>query len=1300
VKFSKLLLSLALVCAFNLFAPREAAAQCGGDGEVPCYDWSWCAYTTPSIFGDVCWGGLVASGPYNGCDNNRLNNYGLFCASCGGSVEPTCGYGPACNDDQRYTEAVGFCWPCGQTGQPTCLSGPSCDVGNRPVFGFCSYSGFSDEPSPGVATMPTLVQSSTGPVRGIADLHTHPFSNLGFGGVVFWGAPFDLRGINYALPWCDYTWDFSTEWAQTGIEGPIAPSLGYEIHGPKALQALTHPISNALPEGQHDVSGTGPFTGWPTSDTYTHQMMYYKWLERAYLGGVRLIVEHMVSNEALCNAGKRRSDWTCDDMEAVDRQIQASKALEFWTDLLDDGQWNGSGWYQIAYSPSQARDIIRRGKLAVVLGIEVDSLFGCKPNVTCTRDYLRGKLQSYYAQGIRHVFPIHQFDNAFGGAALFQDDLNAGNIVVAGKHFEVYDCSDQGYTYNVDGTIVDVLNWITAGHPLPDQSYYDQFKADCNARGLTDAGRDLIAEMMDQKFIIDTDHMGRKMVDEVMQIARTTSEDRPKKYPLVSSHSWFQEKEAEKAEFSVTKDQLAIFKEIGGMVTVGNPKGGCDLGFKDQFDYALTNMKKSDDDQFPGIAFWTDVNGFAGSTAARIGNAGCTGQTVGAMPYPFTGIMGGTFNRQVTGQKTYDFNTMGEAHYGLIADFFADLKYTGTMSDADFEPLLNSAETYIRLWEAVNSSDQQPPPSITPVITGTQGTGGWYTSDVTLTWNVQAAFGTPTKVGCDTSTVTADTSGVTFTCTATNGTGESSTSSVTIKRDSTPPTFTATRTTPAPASGWTNQSVVIHFTASDTRSGIGGATTADVTLSADGGNQTASYTFYDRAGNPVVATYGGINIDKTKPKVGFRFANLPETATPQQIKDEQTRWHNGPVTLLVDAHDDLSGVDTITPAQITFSTEGGSLRGSTTVVDRAGNSVTVQSDPIRIDLTPPTITFLSRLPAANAAGWNRTPVDVSWRCNDALSGAVDPGEHLRVSTEGDNQSATQTCTDRAGNTASNTVNNIRIDLTPPTLTFNAQQPPANVNGWNRTDVALPFVPADALSGVASTSIPSPLVLTAEGAAINGGVTVTDVAGNTASFTSPSVKIDKTAPVITFVSRLPAANENGWNNTDITATWSCADGLSGVVSPQVAQTLSTEGANQSLTGTCVDLADNPVAATVGGLSLDKTPPVVQCLAAPGELWPPNNQMRPVTVALTFTDALSGTWSYTTTDVTSSEPAAADADIAGFLLGSTSLTGSLRAQRNGDGSGRIYSLGYLGRDLAGNTASCSTMIVVPHDHSPQQ
>ena len=80
---------------------------------------------------------------------------------------------------------------------------------------------------------------------------------------------------------------------------------------------------------------------------------------------------------------------------------------------------------------------------------------------------------------------------------------------------------------------------------------------------------------------------------------------------------------------------------------------------------------------------------------------------------------------------------MGGAHYGLMADFFADLKRQG-MTDAELDPLLNSAETYIRLWEKVNDSDQSPPPTITAVVNGTEGHNGWYIVRRHGDWEVEA----------------------------------------------------------------------------------------------------------------------------------------------------------------------------------------------------------------------------------------------------------------------------------------------------------------------------------------------------------------------------------------------------------------------------------------------------------------------------------------------------------------------------------------------------------------------------------
>ena len=123
---------------------------------------------------------------------------------------------------------------------------------------------------------------------------------------------------------------------------------------------------------------------------------------------------------------------------------------------------------------------------------------------------------------------------------------------------------------------------------------------------------------------------------------------------------------------------------------------------------------------------------------------------------------------------------------------------------------------------------------------------------------------------------------------------------------------------------------------------------------------------------------------------------------------------------------------------------------------------------------------------------------------------------------------------------------VTVDNTPPTLTWGAPASPPNRSGWYNTNVSLPFTPADNLAGVASTAPASPLVIAAEGSAVNGAVTVTDRAGNAATFTSPAYKIDKTAPTLTALANPPGAKLNKnkvYANVNVTGTET--DGLSGV-----------------------------------------------------------------------------------------------------------------------------------------------------------
>ena len=81
----------------------------------------------------------------------------------------------------------------------------------------------------------------------------------------------------------------------------------------------------------------------------------------------------------------------------------------------------------------------------------------------------------------------------------------------------------------------------------------------------------------------------------------------------------------------------------------------------------------------------------------------------------------------------------------------------------------------------------------------------------------------------------------------------------------------------------------------------------------------------------------------------------------------------------------------------------------------------------------------------------------------------------------------------------------RQDTTPPTLTFGNPMPAPNAAGWNNTAVDISITTADDLSGVQSANPASPLHFVFEGANQTQQVTVTDNAGNSATFTSPAVR---------------------------------------------------------------------------------------------------------------------------------------------------------------------------------------------------
>jgi Pectinesterase/MBG domain/Immunoglobulin domain len=180
-----------------------------------------------------------------------------------------------------------------------------------------------------------------------------------------------------------------------------------------------------------------------------------------------------------------------------------------------------------------------------------------------------------------------------------------------------------------------------------------------------------------------------------------------------------------------------------------------------------------------------------------------------------------------------------------------------------------------------------------------------------------------------------------------------------------------------------------------------------------------------------------------------------------------------------------------------------------------------------------------------------------------------------------------------------------VDQAAPTSLATVSQAP-NAAGWNNSDVTVTITATDNDGGTGVHEIiytvngttyheHSPLAIVP--VSTEGVTTIAyfakDDAGNAENEQTLTIKLDKTAPVFGEVTRTPA-NANGWNNTNVTASVSATDALSGFDSGSTVagnNTFDMEGAGQSFTFTVTDLAGNTASATVSGINIDKTAPVI-------------------------------------------------------------------------------------------------------------
>jgi microsomal dipeptidase-like Zn-dependent dipeptidase len=497
-----------------------------------------------------------------------------------------------------------------------------------------------------------------GNVRGFADMHLHITANQRAGGEVIYGEPYDIYGITRAL-------------------GHDA-----EVHGPDGSEDVTgNLLRTGLPFGTHDVAGWPTFAGWPVHDTITHQQTYYVWLQRAWMAGERLVVAQTVEDQPICEIEPRRAH-SCDETVAVRQQVKTLHGLQNYVDAQAGG--TGKGWFRLVYNPGQARSAIEKGRLAVLVGIESSNLFGCSEQMgqpECTkRDVDRG-IRSARRLGVRSVFPMHWTDNAFGGSALEGGAkgifINLLEAFQTGHYFRTGPCPEPGQGEEM-GSLSPVelsvlSSFFPAAAPLA-QSPFPEYPAgrQCNANGLTPLGAYLIKRLMANHMLIEVDHMSEWAREAVLRIAKR------RHYPLVSGHTG--------TGGAWTTGQLKLLYRLGGLAAA-TPDQAPALAAKIE-SFRQDRAKRG----YFAVGLGTDTGGFADLPGPRPDAA------QSPLAYPFRAFQGNVvFQRQRTGQRTFDLNSDGVAHYGLIADLLADVQQHG--GTPALRSLFRSAEAYLRMWQ-------------------------------------------------------------------------------------------------------------------------------------------------------------------------------------------------------------------------------------------------------------------------------------------------------------------------------------------------------------------------------------------------------------------------------------------------------------------------------------------------------------------------------------------------------------------------------------------------------------------------
>lgn len=541
---------------------------------------------------------------------------------------------------QRYTACVNQCLAACNAPKPTPAPRPT----PAPL------------PTPVPRPVPTPIQTLQNPVWGFADLHTHPATFLAFG-----ADPSGTSGLLWGKPGLELS--FSSQPSAIAADMPAcAPDTHSGYDGDPVRHATHQQIIqtiDALTGFPHGSNGNPDYKDWPAALSIDHQAMHITEIRRAYEGGLRLLFASTTDNQLISSLWHIGYNTSGNPIPTPDPDFDLNSAIRQITFIRQLAAANYT-WMQIVTSSAQARQAISSNKLAIVLSLEMDSLYP---------DQILNLIQNY---GVRHVIPVHLSNNVMGGTAAFDDTFNANTYFLTGGFFSVHPNACVNFWLGVPNHLIhgpmgaiepqpiDAGWFATLGYNTPRREGGQE-----NTLGLN---KSQFRRLMATGVLLDVAHMDEQSAADAISLSEQYH------FPLMDSHTGIRDDSNCSAgvppntnERSIPYSQVRRLAAQGGVIGLGTATNtGPDpvVLWLHQYKTARALMGGK------GVALGTDFNGLSPMINLNINNLP-TGYPVdiGLRLSPPPGITVSRLQRFQLLNRTFDFAKDGIANYGLLPDF-------------------------------------------------------------------------------------------------------------------------------------------------------------------------------------------------------------------------------------------------------------------------------------------------------------------------------------------------------------------------------------------------------------------------------------------------------------------------------------------------------------------------------------------------------------------------------------------------------------------------------------------------------